>query len=286
MLHTLKPTIKSASLAIISALSLSVLMSLAKQLHTDIPTTLVVFIRSAFGLLFFLPVIIVNRRAIQKTKKLPLHILRITLTVTAMLCTYYAYRNLPIVFATAIGMSSPLFTTTLSFIILKEQSIRAKWLAVILGYTGVVIILRPTSFVFDLGTLSAIIANILAATALIVVKILSRYDSAVTIMFYTTIGIAIASGLYSFHAWQLVHLKDLLLLSTMGFLGAVSQFCLINAIKCSSPSFVAPFEYTRMFFATLIGITVFHEVLGIYIIAGSVLILLSSYMLVCIGVKK
>ena len=286
MLHMQKLNIKSASLAIISALFLSILMSLAKQLHTDIPTKLVVFIRSCFGLILFLPVIIANRHAIQKTTKLPLHILRIILTVTAMLCTYYAYRNLPIVFTTSIGMSSPLFTTTLSFMILKEHIAGTKWLAVIVGYTGVIIILRPTSFEFDLGTLSAITANILAATSIIVVKILSRYDSAITIMFYTTIGIVIISGLYSFNVWQKIHLQDLALLFAMGFLGATSQFCLINAVKYSSPSFVAPFEYTRIFFATLIGITIFNETLSICTVAGSALILLSSYMILCVDIKK
>jgi len=156
MLLPSRQNIISAILATLGALALSTLMMLAKQLHPSIPTSLVVFIKSSFGLIFFIPVLIANRKTIAKTKKLPWHILRIILASSTMVCTYYAYRNLPIAFATSIGMSGPLFTTLLSVILLKENISPIKWLIIILGYIGVIIIIKPVTFLLDLGTASAL----------------------------------------------------------------------------------------------------------------------------------
>ena len=286
MLFSSKPSINSAILATLGALSLSISMSLAKQLNPAIPTTLVVFIRTCFGLIFFLPILIANKKVIVKTKKLSLYVVRIVLTVCSMICTYYAYRNLPIAFATSIGMSGPLFTTILSIMLLKEKISFYKWLVIILGYIGVIVVVRPVSFFLDLGTASALLANLLAASAIIIVKILSRYDSTITIMLYTNIGITIVSFLFNIHGWQLLDLKDFILISFMGILGITTQFCSITALKYSSPSFVAPFEYTRIFFAILIGLTVFHEIPDIYTVFGSVAILSSAYMITYLDSKN
>lgn len=286
MLFSSKPTINSAILATLGALSLSISMSLVKHLNPTIPTTLVVFIRTCFGLIFFLPILIGNRKAIVKTKKLPLYVVRIVLTVCSMLCTYYAYRNLPIAFATSIGMSGPLFTTILSIILLKERISFYKWLVIILGYIGVIVVIRPVSFFLDLGTASALLANILAASSIIIVKILSRYDSTITIMLYTNIGIALVSFLFNIQGWQLLGLKDFILISFMGILGITTQFCSITALKHSSPSFVAPFEYTRIFFAIFIGLIIFHEIPDIYTVFGSAAILSSAYIITYLDSKN
>ena len=138
----------------------------------------------------------------------------------------------------------------------------------------------------DLGTASALLANLLAASAIIIVKILSRYDSTITIMLYTNIGITIVSFLFNIHGWQLLDLKDFIPISFMGILGITTQFCSITALKYSSPSFVAPFEYTRIFFVILIGFTVFDEIPDIYTVFGSAAILSSAYMITYLDSKN
>ncbi len=276
----------SAILATLGALALSSLMALAKQLHPGIPTALVIFMKSSFGLIFLIPFLISNRKSFVKTKKLPWHILRVTLAASTMLCTYYAYRNLPIAFATSVGMSGPLFTTLLSAILLKENISPLKWLIIILGYIGVIIIIKPTTFLLDFGTASALLANLLAACTIIVVKILSRYDSTLTIMIYSNIGITLLSFVFNINGWQALSLKDLMLLSFIGILSLITQFCSVTALKYSTPSFVAPFEYMRIPFAILIGLIIFDEIPAISTIIGSVIIIFSAYMLSCLSNKN
>ena len=282
MLFSLRQNIISATLAILGALSLSIMLSLSKLLHPGISTIFVVFVKTCFGLMFFVPILLSNRKTIAKTDMLPLHILRIILSIGAILCTYYAYRNLPVAYATSIGMSGSLFTTILSVIVLKEKISFAKWLIIFLGYLGVIIVVRPVSFFLDLGTASALLANLLSSCIIILVKILLRYDSTATIMFYAIIGIIIITFLLNIHGWEVLTMKDLILLSFMGLLGVITQFCSFTALKYSNLSFVAPFEYTRVFFAILIGLIIFHEIPDVYTLFGSTLIILSVYMITCL----
>ncbi len=286
MLLIPRQNIISAILATLAALSLSIMLCLSKLLNPDISTIFVVFVKTCFGLVFFTPILLPKRKTIAKTDKLPLHILRIILSIGAILCTYYAYRNLPIAYATSIGMSGPLFTAIFSVIILKEKVGFINWLVIFLGYLGVIIVIRPVSFFLDLATASALLASLLSACVIILVKILSRYDSTATILFYAIIGIITITFLLNIRGWQGLSIKDLILLSFMGLLGVITQFCSFTALKYSNPSFIVPFEYTRILFAILIGLIIFNEVPDVYTLLGSTLIMISVYMLVLINKKE
>jgi drug/metabolite transporter (DMT)-like permease len=277
---------KSAALAIIGVLSLSVSMSIAKQLDTSIPTVMVVFVRSGFGLLFFIPIFIKERHSLSRINNIPLHIIRVMLAVLAMLCTYYTYRNLPIAFATSIGMTSPIFTTALSGLILKEVIGYKKWGLVILGYIGALIVIKPTSFILDTAIITALLANLLAATCIIIIKILSKKNSIITIMLVGNVGIFTVSFLMSLIQWHPLSAYDMGLLSLTGALGIITQLCLNIVIKRTSPSFVAPFEYSRMLFATAIGFVVFSEIPAISTIAGVGIIIASTYTMLLLKKNK
>ena len=275
MLLSANQKINGTILVIISALSLSISMSLVKQLNSDIPTLLAVFIRSCFGLLFLMPFLRKNPIQAIRTIKLRLHILRSILTLGAMFCTYYAYRHLPIAFATSIGMSGPLFTITLSVIILKDHIGLWKWVLVLIGYCGVILVIRPTSFIVDIAIIVALLANILSSCCIIIAKILSKNDSTITIMLYSNIGITIISALLNNYQWQILDIRDIIILSLAGLLGIISQFCTFKAFKYSNPSFLAPFEYTRMLFAILISIFIFQEQPDLFTIIGGIIIISS-----------
>lgn len=281
------PKVFSAILATISALSLTTMLSFAKALQPNLPTTLVISIKSFFGLMFFIPILIYNREDIVRSNNIYLHTLRIILAISSMFCTYYAYRTLPVAFATSIGMSGPLFTTILSWVLLKENINPIKWCVIIFGYIGVLIIIRPTTFFLDLGTANAVLANVLSACIVIIIKIVSRRDSTITIMFYHNIGITLlAVFLFNINDWSVLSPKDLIFLLFMGLLSIITQFCSATALKYSSPSFIVPFEYIRMIFAILIGFIFFCEIPDIYTLFGSVIISVSIYMLVFIDTKE
>lgn len=249
-------TMYAVILAILAALLLSISFSLLKQVNPNISSILVVFIRSCFASVLFIPTLVLNRKVITKTKKLFLYIIRVILTVCAMSCTYYTYRNLPISIATTIGMTSPLFVNILSIIVLKDQIKFDKWLLIVLGYIGILIIIRPIPFVLDycsiLAIISGLLANLLAGVIIIIIKILTRYDDPTIIVLYTNLGMIIVSFLLSIQKWQVLNLKDIILIFFIGITGITAQFFSTKALKYSNPAFIAPFEYTRILFAILI----------------------------------
>lgn len=271
--------IKGALFAIMAALFLSIMVSLARGLNPDIPTSMLVFVRSCFGLLFFIPFLLKHNLDIFKTKKLHLHIFRACIAVSAMICTYYTYRHLPIAFATSIGMSGALFITTLSSIILGEKVGIYRWGLVILGYMGVVIVIRPTSYIIDFAIITSLLANLFMALAMITAKILSRSDSNITIMVYSNIGIVIVSALALQGNLNMLTMHDMIILSIIGLLGVSAQYIMLSALKLTSPAFIAPFEYTRIIFSTLIGIICFAEIPDIWIFIGSIVIIFATYSL-------
>lgn len=277
---------KSAVLAIIGVLSLSVSMSVAKQLDPNIPTVMVVFVRSGFGLLFFIPVFIKERRSLSRFTNIPLHITRVILGVFAMLCTYYTYRNLPIAFATSIGMTSPIFTTALSGLILKEVIGYKKWMLVIIGYIGALIVIKPTSFILDTAIITALLANLLAAACVIIIKILSRTNSIIAIMLFGNVGLFVLSCFMSITQWYPLTIREIGLLSITGALGLITQICSNVAVKRTSPGFIAPFEYSRMLFATLIGFIIFNEIPEISTIIGVSVIIASTYTMLLVKSGK
>lgn len=276
-LSSLAPPVTGAVFAVSSALSLSISMSIIKTLSSDISTSLVVFMRTSFGLLFFFPFLIKNYKQLFKTSKLLIHLLRITISVSAMLCTYYTYRHLPLGFATSLGMTGPLFTTLISIIFLQEHIDKYKWLLLIIGYLGAILIIKPHNFTLDFAIITSLLANILAGISIVLVKILSKHDSTITIMGYSTIGVCLAAAALNYNGWQIIELQDIIKLAIIAFLGFCAQYFSITAVKHTSPSFTAPFEYIRLLFSFFIGFFVFNEFPDDYTILGSLIIVGATY---------
>lgn len=269
--------IQGALLATTSALCMSVLMAIAKALPEAVPSSLILFIRGLFVLFFSLPWIVRNPRRALKTNQYLLHGVQILLGVAATLCTYYTYRRLPVTLATSLGMTGALFTTVLSIIFLRDTVDRIKWLCILAGYLGTLCIVQPQTMQFDTGIITALLANLLAGFGAINSKILSQRVDERAIIVYNTLGMNIFFGYLSYPHWHLLDHTLLLLLAGMGVLALSSSYCYLIALKRTSPSFLAPFEYTRLVFAFLIGFVYFHEVPSIYTILGSVLIVGATY---------
>lgn len=275
----LSPPIQGAILATLSALLTSMLMSVAKKLAPEIPTLLIVFIRSFFGLLFLLPFLMRNPKKILHSNQYVLHGIRIMLSASAMLCTYYTYRHLPLTLATSLGMTGALFTTVLAVMILKDKVDGIKWLCVLVGYLGTLFIIQPRSITLEIGIITALLANFFAGCSTVITKILSRKDSNLTIISYANLGLTVTFGFLSYPHWQLLSWRDTFLLASCGVLGLSAHYCYLAAIKRASPSFLAPFEYTRLLFAFSVGFLFFRELPNLYTILGSAMIITATYVI-------
>lgn len=254
----------------------SLAMAMAKTLDGSVNQVSLIFSRSLVGSLVAMPLFMrVGFKVHFATTRLGLHILRILFVTIAMGCTYYAYRHLPIAYAAAIGQTGPLFTTVLAIFLLRESVNISKWMALALGYGGVMIMVRPTGGDLAPSVLVALMANLSAGLAIICAKSLTRTDSSETVLFYATFGVLVVSGVSAIWFWESPQPDDLWRLAVIGVAGVLSQYCYINALKRAPASFVTPFEYTRLCMSIPIGYFMFSEVPDMWTVLGSLVIIVA-----------
>ncbi len=265
----------------------STAMALAKLLDPEVNPTTLIFSRSLVGALVAMPLFMrVGFMTHFRTTRLPLHLVRIIIVTSAMGCTYYAYRNLPISYAAALGQTGPLFTTVMAILFLKERAQWFKWLALGIGYMGVLMMIRPAEGdmggYLDTATFVALGANLLAGMGIVISKKLTDTDASETVLFYATFGVLFISGIGALWQWQTPATPDLIKLGGMGVAGVLSQYCYINALKNAPASFITPFEYSRLCMSIPIGYVVFKEAPDFWVLAGSLVIVIAIVFLVAV----
>jgi drug/metabolite transporter (DMT)-like permease len=259
------------------ALSFSTLLSLVKTLSPDLNSILIVFLRYLFGIICFAPFLIKAGPTAFYTSRPLLHLIRVCCLAIATLCTYYAYRHLPLVLATSVGMTGPLFTTMLAMLLLGESVSLSKWGLIFLGYLGVLVMVRPFDMSFDAGIGVALLANLFSGLGIISVKVLSRTESTPTLLLYVNTFTTLIAGVLAISVWEIPSLHDFIILMIVGVLGLLSQYSLIIAMKHANPSYLAPFEYMRMCFAIPVGYLFFAEVPTFWVLVGSTIIIAATY---------
>lgn len=257
-------------------------MSFAKLISSDVNNFIIVFLRCFFGFIFFMPFAMkmLVEKGIQglKTNHPFLQTLRILIVGIAMTCTYYTYRHLPIATASAIGFSSPLFTTLLASLFLNTRVGYSKWILLLVGYLGVLIIIRPFSY-FSVVIYIAILANFLASCSLIIIKKISFKDSTVTIMFYTNLMTLMVFSIIALWSWETPEIKDLILIACLALSSTLSQFFYIQALRLGDPAFLSAFEYVRLLFAIISGYLFFGEIPDSSTLVGAFIIIFAIFYL-------
>lgn len=269
------------------AFSFTLTMSFAKVLRGDVSIFMMVFVRSFFGVFYLLPLIHNNGWASTfKTKKLPLHFLRAAIACAALSATYYAYGHLSMTLATSIGFSQPLIITLFAVLFLSEHVLWDKWIAICVGYMGVLVLISPWSQGFDPDIFVALLANTLSSVAIILARKMSDTESPITLLVYTGIAVLGISAVLASFYWKIPTWEQLSILLLMGGTGTMSQLGYVKALHYGEASLVAPFEYSRLVFAIPIGLFFFAEQPTLMMLLGAVIIILSNLYIARMGVRK
>jgi drug/metabolite transporter (DMT)-like permease len=204
----------------------------------------------------------------------------------AMFLGFYAIVALPLAEAQAISFSRNLFLVPLAAFILSEAVGLRRALAALVGFVGVLIMLRPgfgaenAGLVLSLGAAAALGHAFLVALATVLVNIASRYDGPVTLMFYTnTVSVALIA-VPTFFVWQTPTWGEFGMLIAMGILATISHNCFIRAFALGEASVIAPVDYSRLIFAALAGWLIFADVPDVYTVIGALIIVGSSFYIV------
>lgn len=247
-----------------------------KHLRTDLPAMEILFFRMLVG---GLPVLWLIRREggwrSVRTERLGWHAGRTALTLTALFCFFYSYRTLPLADAYAVMYASPLIATALGVPILGERVGMRRWAAVLAGFAGVIVVLRPGGEVLGAGGLAALAGALFLACNMTLLRLLSRTDSNAAILAWFTLFGTAASGALAALDWHQPEGEQWLWLAAVGLFGGFGQIAITEAFRCAPVAVVTPFQYTSMIWGLLFGVVLFGDLpdatmlLGAAIVVGS-----------------
>jgi drug/metabolite transporter (DMT)-like permease len=211
------------------------------------------------------------------TRRPGMHALRTAMGISAMTCVFYAFSHMPFAEAMAIIFSRPLFAVTLAVLLLGETVGWHRTVAAVVGFLGVVMMVKPGTAAFDPVSLVAVTAAMLGGFIAIVIKKLARTETTTTIVMWFAVGGTIISFVPMLIVWSAPTLAQWGLLFLVGVLGAAGQISLTRAFSTGETSFVTPFDYMRLVLAALIGLLIFREIPDTWAIIGAVVIVSSGY---------
>ena len=253
------------------------IMDVIVKWSSNYPIGQVLFFRGFFGIIFYFFVIPRERiNNFYQTKRPGLHALRCLAGLIALISIFIALRKLPLATVVSISFAAPIFTTILSIFLLSEKVGIFRWLAVIIGFIGILIITEPGISELNIYYIFPIIFCLGLSYVAITIRQLSTSEPAWLISFYFSLSITFLSFLTIPQGWVMPSLNHFILLSFIGIFGGVANLWLSLSYKYSEVSLVTPLKYLALVFAVIFGYFIWEEVPTIKTILGAFLVIMST----------
>lgn len=268
---------KGAIFLLLGELLLAVMAAMIKHAAQDVPHEMLVFTRNLFGLLALLPIVAHQGIANLKTTRLGGHFQRALVGLTAMYGYFYVIAHLPLAEAVLVKLSAPFFLPIIGFLWLKERITVRTVLAIILGFVGVVFVLRPGADTFQPVALIGVAAALLAALAKVTIRDMADTEPTYRVVFYFGVIATLVSAVPLLWGWQTPgSLQIWLWLALIGVAGTVGQMLMTYAYQIANPGQIGPYTYSAVIYAAIMGWLFWGEALLLTTVIGSVLIVVSG----------
>ena len=267
---------------IIGSLAFALNDAVVKFLGVKFSAFQLAFVRYLFGFILLAPLFVKMGRSGLATNRLGVHMGRLVLACAAQVGVLYAVIHLYLADATAIAFSRPVFTTVIAVFLLSELVSARRWVATIVGFAGVLIMVRPGQTGADPVALIAVAAALIFAVANVLIRILSRTEPPNRILFYYHLGGSVVFLGPAIYVWQeplgmeWVMLGLIGVLTTIGMIGFVRAFSVGEANAVGEASYLAPISYVRLIFAVIIGYSFFTEIPSLWTLIGALVIVASA----------
>lgn len=274
----LSPNVRGALWMLASALGFTVMTVLIKFLGDEYPPALQTFYRQAAGLAILLPVILKRRGAAFATTRPGILLFRSAAGTLGMILSFYAFQEMPLADANALSFTRTLWLVPLAAFVVREHVGPLRIAAAVVGFAGVLLMLRPGADGFTLGLpgLAMLAASFLFALTITGMKVMTRdHSPTVLIVWAATLGFVLAIP-GAFLTWRWPEPADLGLLCLMGVMGTATQFAYIRGMEAGDAAAMAPIDYTRLVFTAAAGFLLFREVPTVWTLAGAAVVVAST----------
>jgi len=235
----------------------------------------VAFFRTVFVLIIFLPLVVRNGMNSLKSNNIKLQSFRAVVGSVAMLCMFYGLSITELAKATALMFTVPIFATILAIIFLKEIVGIRRWIAMLFGFSGALIVLRP-DIELGFGPLLILCASLMWSSSMLMAKTLTKTDTTLSITFWQAAGLIPATFLLAIQVWEWPTLSQIFMFLMIAIAGTLVHWFLNEALKRAEISALLPLDYLRLIWSVSMGFIFFNELPHAGLWLGAALILGAS----------
>ena len=264
--------IKAVLLATISSFCAVLMSVFLKLAQNDANVFTVGFLRFFFGFLIILPFVLNSRFYIYKTNNFKFHLSRSIINVPMMILGFSALMYIPLEQIKAIGFLSPIIVVILSVIILKERIYIIRILALLIGFIGVLIILRPGLIEINIGAYMVLLSGLLWSTVIIITKFMSKEDSPMTILTYQYTLVSLFTLPLAVLFWTNPTFNVFFYSILAAITGTILHLCINHSYRLADLSVIQPVWFTQLIFASIFGFSIFGEIPDGWTWAGGILV--------------
>ena len=269
----------SVLLMILSGFCFVVMHSAAKYLADEVHIFEIVFLRCALVVVILSPFLLKEGKKSLFTKQPKNQIYRIVTNSIAILLFFYGLSISPLSLATVLNFTAPIFTVIFAIIFLKEKLTNHRLISLVLGFIGVMCVLRP-DLSFNLGGILVLLSSLVWASSLIFIKKLTKTDSAITISLYAGVGMMPATFVAAYPYLEEINFVQFLFILFVAVSGTTAQTLLNSALRRGDLSFLLPLDFLRLIWSVLLGVALFGESTSVFLWLGGLFILVASTLIV------
>ena len=266
----------------LALLSFTAMVIPIRALAPDLHAFEMLFVRSAIGLVILSGLLSVRGWHLLKTQRLPGHLLRNVIHFTGQSLWIFGITLLPLATVSAIEFTTPIWGALLAVLFLGERMHRGRWVALAMGFLGILIILRPGlgpegSGLISVGAVIMLACAFCFGATNVVTKWLTSTESALAILFYMVAMQSLFGAVASIFVWVPVASADWIWLLLLAVTGLSAHYCLVRAFAAADVAFVAPFEFLRLPLVAVIGLLLYAEPFELFTLLGAAVIFGGNY---------
>ena len=263
-----------------STVLLASMHGLIRSLSADLHPFVIVFFRNFLGLVAIMPLLFRAGFSSLKTNKPGLYTVRAIIGLLAMMSWFFALSKVPITHATALSFSTTIFATLCAWLFLGEKMRIRRWAAILVGITGVLVVLRPDMAGFNVYSLLVVVSAVAWGGAISIVKHLSQTETVTSIVGWMGISLTLLSIIPAIYYWQTPTFPQFLVLCVIGILATGGHLLMTSALQMADTAVVMSMDFFRLVWTAIIGSVFFTELLDMWALLGACIIFAAGWYII------
>ena len=255
------------------------MFTVLRIVQSDINVYTTSFFRFFFSLIILIPYIFYTKFYFIKTNNIKKHLVRSSLNLPAMYLTFGALTMIPLEKINAIHFLNPLFVSIFAVIFFKEKIYIYRVISLILGFVGIIVVIRPGLIPLEIGSFMVLGSTVLWALCIIITKDITKEESAINILIFQCIFMSSFTFIIAYFNWELPSSDQLMLLFLSALFGNVFHLMINHSFKIADLTLTAPFRYSVLIWGSLFGFLFFNEIPDFFTWIGGTIIFLSILIL-------